>query len=285
MAKAQTCYYPNGTSSVDTPCHSDNAASACCNEGATCLSNGLCLGGSIVSRGSCTDQSWESPDCPQYCADGKHSLQAALNLFLLQPWLRPSLDLDAEARFAVNMGGGEPLFLVGLIQDQWLFCCSPWKNDTCDTATKGSDSPFIIEGGTVILNRTSGSTSTSITNSATVTETVTAAALTSPSSSPSVSSTSLSCSSKEAAVGAGLGAPLGLALLVASGLLWTQRKHKQKLRTDVQTWEGRYNDLTTKVVNRSGAVHQPIHQLPAWTPEELDGRPKSLPSEMSDRPR
>ncbi|KAM0800874.1 hypothetical protein BDR22DRAFT_888890 [Usnea florida] len=208
-----------------------------------------------------------------------------------QPWLQPGLLPDAEARFAVNPGGGAPLFLVGLIQNQWQFCCSPWSNNTCDTATKGSDSPFVLESERVILNRTSGSTSTSIPNPATATETttftstVTAAALTSPSSNSSVSSTSLSCSGKEAAVGAGIGAPLGLALLVALGLLWTQRKHKQNLRTDVQTWEWRYNELATQGGTRSGAGPQPIHQLPAWTPGELDGRPKTLPSEMSDRPK
>ena len=219
------------------------------------------------------------------------SFRQHLKLYSSQPWLWPSLGLDAEARLAVNVGGGAPIFLVGLIQNQWLFCCSPWKNNICDTATKGSDSPFVLESGEVILNRTSGSTSTSIPNSATATETttftstVTAAALTSPSNNSSVSRTSLSCSSKEAAVGAGIGATLGLALLIALGLLWTQRKHKQNLRTDIKTWEWRYNELTTKVVTRSGAGQQPIHQLPAWTPGELDGQPKSLPPEMSDRPR
>ena len=219
------------------------------------------------------------------------SFRPHLTLYSSQLWLRPSLNLDAEARFTVNPGGGAPVFLVGLIQNQWLFCCSPWKNNICNTATKGSDSPFVLESGQVVLNRTSGSTSTSIANFATATETttltstVTTAALTSASSSSSVSSTSLSCSNKEAAVGAGLGVPLGLALLVALALLFTQRRHKQNLRMDVETWQWRYNELTTKAVTRSGAERQPIHQLPAWTPGELDGQPKSLPPEMSDKPR
>ena len=300
MAKAQTCYYPNSTSSVDTPCHSDAAASACCHDTDTCLSNGLCLaqgGGELISRGSCTDQSWESPNCPQYCADGKYFLQTALTLNSSLSWVRLSLNLNAEAKLAVNVGGGAPIFLVGLIHNQWLFCCSPWNNDTCDTATKGSDSPFFLQAGQVVFNRTSGSTSTSIAESATVTETttftvhatatstVTAAALTSPSSSPSISNTSLSCSNKEAAVGAGLGVSLGIALLVALGLLWTQRKHKQSLRTDAQTWEWRYNALTSKVATVNEAEPQQIHQLPAWTPGELDSRPRSFPSEMADKPR
>ena len=293
MANPQTCYYPNSTSSVDTPCHSDAAASACCNAKDICLSNGLCLSqrdAEVISRGSCTDQSWESPNCPQHCADGTLS-SCSVECFPLYSRLRPNLSLDAEARFAVNIGIGSPIFFVGLIQDQWLSCCGPWSNNTCDNATKGSNAPFFLEAGLVIFNRTSGSTSTNITVSATVTATttftsiVTAAALTSPSSSPSVSSTSLSCSNKEAAVGAGLGVSLGLALLVALGLLWTQKKHKQSLRTNVQTWERRYSDLTTRAVTGSGAEPPQIHRLPNWIPDELDGRSRSLPSEMADTPR
>ena len=200
----------------------------------------------------------------------------------------------------VNTGGGALIFLAGYIQEQFLFCCSQFNSsdNTCATATRRSYAPFPLEAGQVIFNRTSGSTSTDIADAAIVTKTatftvhatatssVTAAALASPSKSPSVSNTSLSCSSREAAVGAGLGVTLGLALLVALGLLWRQRKHKQSLRTDVQTWEWRYNELTTKVVTLSGTEHhQPIHQLPAWTPGELDGQRVSVPSEMAEESR
>ena len=214
-------------------------------------------------------------------------------------WLSLSLNLDADIGFAVNTGGGALIFLAGYIQDQFRFCCSLFypSNNTCAVATKGSYAPFPLEAGQVIFNRTSGSTSTNIaipvtvtktasfTVHATATDTVTAAALISPSKSPSVSSTSLSCSSREAAVGAGLGGSLGLALLFTLGLLWRQRKHKQSLRTDVQTLEWRYHELTTRIVTLSGDEHQPIHHLPAWTPRELDGQTTSFPSEMADTPR
>ena len=178
------------------------------------------------------------------------------------------------------------MYLVGYIQGQWQFCCSPWVNQTCDTATNGSKEPFSLENEQVIFNRTSGSTSTTTANApATATSITTVTALTQPSNSSSVANSSLSCSRNEAAVGAGLGLPLGLALLVALGLLWRQRKQKQSLRTNAQTWEGRYKDVTTNFVTRSGVEHQQIHQLPAWTPGELDGRPESRPSEMADKPR
>lgn len=72
-----TCYYPNGNeASGDTPCNSDASASACCGFGYSCLSNTICLRTSLATdgqngvtyvRGSCTDQSWTSGLCPNFC--------------------------------------------------------------------------------------------------------------------------------------------------------------------------------------------------------------------------
>ena len=82
MVNAQTCYFPDGSKSPnDRPCHSssiDDRPSACCDPVDLCLNNGLCLaqwGGEVISRGSCTDRSWQSPECSQYCADGKSITQ------------------------------------------------------------------------------------------------------------------------------------------------------------------------------------------------------------------
>lgn len=73
-ALAQKCYVPNGDEIPDTPCSptSSNQASACCSPHHTCLSNGLCLQADMtVNRGSCTDQTWKSSRCAQWCQDGK----------------------------------------------------------------------------------------------------------------------------------------------------------------------------------------------------------------------
>lgn len=73
---AQTCYFPDGSvSGRDIPCRapSSDQASACCDFTAVCLDNNLCLdqeGNEIVTRGTCTDQQWQSADCPQFCQDG-----------------------------------------------------------------------------------------------------------------------------------------------------------------------------------------------------------------------
>ena len=76
--RAQSCYYPDGSvSTLDTPCRapSTDQASPCCKATDVCLDNDLCLAQSgqpeVVSRGSCTDSTWQSPECAQYCQDGQ----------------------------------------------------------------------------------------------------------------------------------------------------------------------------------------------------------------------
>ncbi|KAH6605409.1 hypothetical protein Trco_007116, partial [Trichoderma cornu-damae] len=64
------CYYPDGSPSLsDFPCDPNAKNSPCCGgPGTVCLSNGLCQGsGENVIRGSCSDQSWTSPLCANYC--------------------------------------------------------------------------------------------------------------------------------------------------------------------------------------------------------------------------
>lgn len=76
------CYYPNGdTAPQDTPCTDATAQSACCGEGYACLSNGICEAtgdelqkpdASTYVRGSCTDQTWRSSDCPNFCVNSEY---------------------------------------------------------------------------------------------------------------------------------------------------------------------------------------------------------------------
>ena len=75
--RAQTCYFPDGSVSTDdAPCRasSSDQPSPCCKPTDVCLDNALCLaqsGPEGVSRGSCTDKTWQSSECPQYCQDGQ----------------------------------------------------------------------------------------------------------------------------------------------------------------------------------------------------------------------
>ena len=67
------CYVPNGDIAPDNfPCFLAQGVSACCGANAVCLSTGLCAplhftSVSNIIRGTCTDPTWSSPSCPQYC--------------------------------------------------------------------------------------------------------------------------------------------------------------------------------------------------------------------------
>ena len=74
------CYYPNGDLNDDLACDPSAAVSVCCHRNWTCLSNGLCgltnsTGVVNYQRYSCTDRTWNSLACPQYCIAG--TLQSA----------------------------------------------------------------------------------------------------------------------------------------------------------------------------------------------------------------
>ena len=73
------CYAPDGTYEPDdVPCLPDQEDSFCCQAGYVCLSNKLCYATSASkdydpknpngrTRRGCTDPSWDSPECPQFC--------------------------------------------------------------------------------------------------------------------------------------------------------------------------------------------------------------------------
>ena len=79
-ALAQSCYYPDGSLPTDyefVPCTGDSVSSCCIpSEGDVCLASGVCYfkSGEYPFRGACTDKSWSSSKCPQYCMNREQSL-------------------------------------------------------------------------------------------------------------------------------------------------------------------------------------------------------------------
>lgn len=70
-----TCYFPDGVVDVESiACDPSAPVSSCCLPGDNCMSNGLCNNGGTdltsIVRNSCTDSSWASLSCPQYCVGG-----------------------------------------------------------------------------------------------------------------------------------------------------------------------------------------------------------------------
>jgi hypothetical protein len=78
------CYYPSGGLAPGLPCFPDRPNSQCCGFGWTCLSNGLCKTGpsneknfkSQFYRAGCTDQTWNSTSCAQFCRASKFTSTA-----------------------------------------------------------------------------------------------------------------------------------------------------------------------------------------------------------------
>jgi hypothetical protein len=72
------CFYPNGIEATgDSPCNTDTEVSFCCGSSTNsfCYNNLLCQDGEgRVVRGSCTDDTWTDPACPQYCLSKSKSL-------------------------------------------------------------------------------------------------------------------------------------------------------------------------------------------------------------------
>lgn len=65
-----TCYMPDSTiAEGDYACNLGSNSSACCAIGAQCTESGLCYndGNGYILRTSCTDRTWDSPECAHYC--------------------------------------------------------------------------------------------------------------------------------------------------------------------------------------------------------------------------
>jgi len=74
LTATSRCYNPDGSlaASGNYPCFLGQENSPCCGGGQVCEASGLCkvpdsVGVSDLIRGTCTDSSWQSNECPQYC--------------------------------------------------------------------------------------------------------------------------------------------------------------------------------------------------------------------------
>jgi hypothetical protein len=79
-AEVPSCYYPDGSQALyDYACNLTAEASFCCAVGFNCLDNNICVaaegkGKQPYNVGSCTDGTWNSPECPSFCRLGASSL-------------------------------------------------------------------------------------------------------------------------------------------------------------------------------------------------------------------
>ena len=79
LSQDAACYSPNGViAGGNYPCFLDQEQSACCGSGTICEASGLCkvegsVGVSDLIRGTCTDSTWASSECPLYCTGQQFS--------------------------------------------------------------------------------------------------------------------------------------------------------------------------------------------------------------------
>ena len=216
------CYWPNGKPSPDTPCKPAASASACCGAGWDCLSNGLCSQAPrpYIVRGSCTDQTWSTSECPTYCAFNHTSYGA------LGPCHKGS---------TVGDGGDE---LASYCCDQDYYCkCSTGENVVLLNPSPGTVPSLALPSTSITSSMTSySSTSTSVSSAST---SVPLASTSNPTAKTSLPSATVApLSNNYTAIGVGLGVPLGLATLgVIAFLLWKIRNMEKKttMQPDVVT--------------------------------------------------
>ncbi|KAK3723621.1 hypothetical protein LTR37_001502 [Vermiconidia calcicola] len=210
ITAAQRCYYPDGeTIAVDKPCDTSAAFSACCNEGAFCLENGLCYGDGVISRGSCTDQSWSDAACASHCTEVSTDVGIAL-----QPCSQTSL----ESTFVCGLSNSD------CIDDHNVFAVSDATNIVLRglqvAALQGGKQQALTISPTTSLHDSSSGSEPANSTFQTVTATPSA-----------VRTDAKFTTAQMAGVGAGVGIPLLLALLAAIFIILKQRREMRPLRS------------------------------------------------------
>ncbi|CAD6501895.1 BgTH12-02140 [Blumeria graminis f. sp. triticale] len=186
---ASTCWYPDGVTSDPShvPCNQTiNTASACCNSHDAC-SSGLCVSMYGAYRGTCTDQSWNSPNCgsrewPQCITDPSTRRKYSQSTSIL-PCASPGTQGES-------------------------YCCSYSNGSSCcnDQFRLGNSGPIYKPGLDIMLNDISSSSGSNTTNITNV-----------PSSAGQDIATK---------VGLGVGIPLGVFVVGLLGFLFYRESHK-----------------------------------------------------------
>ncbi|KAI9854921.1 MAG: hypothetical protein M1824_006490 [Vezdaea acicularis] len=225
---AKNCFLPNGAlRGDDSPCDPNAEDSPCCWQslGYECLDNGLCVGNGTANvspqiiRGTCTDPTWKSPKCPQYCLENDYTGAGAANFTIdTVVWQCSSGDPANGGSFCCDIAYPSP-------NNQ--SCCGQYNMFSLGS-TVGSQSTSSAKSGTT-------STASSRATSTAATTTATAATTSNLASSGS--------SNHAAAIGAGVGVPVGVLALAGIGfLLFRRRKNRksaappQAIHSEASTW-------------------------------------------------
>lgn len=228
---AATCWYPDNKTSEPThvPCNQTiSTASACCDPNDSCSVSGFCLGASgFVYRGSCTDQSWGSANCPnqfEQCLKSEIETQAGVR----KSRLMMSLCIDPETQkpepfwaavWSCAEPGGAPT----------KFCCSFGTESCCNSSfTLGTTGVAFKPGLDAFVQSISAAAVSSAMASATTGTTASPAQATASQNSQGVQANCTSTGDDLGTkIGVGVGVPLGvLAIGVLSFLFWRESRRR-----------------------------------------------------------
>lgn len=96
------CYYPNGDIATnDYACYLNTTESFCCTQNVKCLDNKICDSIDPVhyryNRGTCTDKTWTSDACPNFCVGMLRSLERLRQQLRLTRLLQGKVQTMAQA--------------------------------------------------------------------------------------------------------------------------------------------------------------------------------------------
>lgn len=270
-ASNSSCYYPSGLETRGSACNPNAAISSCCGPGFVCLSNGLCEPGPENKksykyeyyRSSCTDSSWNSTSCPQYCVGRTSNCHPLYWLYITD-----------NATANNNLDAGEGLQSCG----SNTYCCN--KNyDCCANSTE----VFKLDAANIVT------TIPYLTQSSTAAPSSTS---TPPSASPSSSaSPSHDSSSNTVAIGVGVGVGVGVLLAVLAFVLILLRRRNRSKRASNKPLVSELEDMNKPRQTSQGSTDskQAFADADAGNRTELDAAIKahipSDPQELHDEPR
>lgn len=83
------CYNPDQSIAIynNYACNLSANVSVCCSVGSICLDNKICQSGNGQTiRGACTDSTWQSSECPQYCVGKSMLLSPTRKIIQILIW-------------------------------------------------------------------------------------------------------------------------------------------------------------------------------------------------------
>jgi hypothetical protein len=233
LADVPLCFYPDGSQAQsDYACNLTAEHSFCCAIGYNCLDNKICVaeGYSDWNRGSCTDKTWNSPDCPRFCMDfsssgGSWLVNCAEDAGVC---CYDTLAASPEDCCSANLTGQNPVSKLPGEPTPFTLITSGASTQTRVLSSSSSSSSSISATSATSSSTTSTiSTSTSTTSAVSTPSSTSSPIDSSPAPTPAASSSD-STLTTGAYVGIAIGIAAAIGLLGAAIFLFRRRQRSNR---------------------------------------------------------